>query len=83
MTTRDGHRHRRAGNTSTQTFTVTVHDTTPPVITSVSGNMTAEATSSSGAAVSYAAATATDAVGPVTVTYSKASGRRSRSARRP
>ncbi len=63
-----------AGNASTQTFTVTVQDTTPPVITSVSGNLTVEATSPAGAAVSYAAAKATDAVGPVTITYSKSSG---------
>ncbi len=63
-----------AGNSSTKTFTVTVRDTTAPVITSVSGNLTAEATSAAGAVVTYAAATATDAVGPVTITYSKASG---------
>ena len=63
------------GNVSTpRTFTVTVQDTTPPVITSVSPNLTIEATSSAGAAVNYATATATDAVGPVTITYSKASG---------
>ena len=63
-----------AGNVSTKTFTVTVKDTTPPVVTSVSGNLTAEATGPAGAVVTYAAATATDAVGPVTITYSKASG---------
>ena len=62
------------GNSSTRTFTVTVRDTTPPAITSVSANLTAEATSPAGAVVTYAAATATDAVGPVTITYSKASG---------
>ena len=63
-----------AGNTARATFTVTVRDTTPPVITSISPNLTVEATSSSGAAVKYIAATAFDAVGPVTITYSKASG---------
>ncbi|HTZ04687.1 MAG TPA: HYR domain-containing protein [Gaiellaceae bacterium] len=63
-----------AGNTSTKTFTVTVRDTTPPVITSVSPNLTVEATSRNGAVVQYAAATATDVVGPVTITYSQASG---------
>ena len=62
------------GNTTTKTFTITVRDTTPPVITSVSPNLTIEATSSSGAAVSYAPAVAFDAVGPVTYSYSKASG---------
>ena len=63
-----------AGNTSTATFTVTVIDTTAPVITSVSANLVIEATSAAGAKVNYAAATATDAVGPVTITYSAASG---------
>ena len=53
---------------------MTVRDTTAPVITTWSANLTAEATSAAGAAVTYAAATATDAVGPVTITYSKASG---------
>ena len=37
----------------------------------MSPNLTAEATSPAGAVVTYAAATATDAVGPVTITYSK------------
>ena len=62
------------GNTTTKFFTVTVRDTTPPVIVSVSPNLTVEATSSSGATVNYAAAVATDAVGPVTISYSKSSG---------
>jgi hypothetical protein len=65
----DGH-----GNTATKTFTVLVQDTTPPTITSTSGNLTAEATSSLGATVSYAGATATDAVSAVTIAYSQASG---------
>ena len=63
-----------AGNSSSQSFTVTVVDTTPPTITSISANLTVEATSASGAVVSYVAAKATDAVGPVTITYSQASG---------
>ena len=62
------------GNASTKSFTITVRDTTAPVITSWSPNLTAEATSPAGAVVTYADATATDAVGPVTFTYSKASG---------
>ena len=36
--------------------------------------MVAEATSAAGAVVTYAAASATDAVGPVTISYSQASG---------
>ncbi|HTZ04540.1 MAG TPA: HYR domain-containing protein, partial [Gaiellaceae bacterium] len=63
-----------AGNTTKASFTVTVKDTTPPVIRSVSQDLTVEATSAAGAVVSYAAAVATDAVGPVTITYSKPSG---------
>jgi len=63
-----------AGNTTTKTFTITVRDTTPPAITSVSLNVVAEATSAAGAVVTYASAVATDLVGPVTITYSKASG---------
>ncbi len=63
-----------AGNTLSGSFTVVVRDTTPPKITSISPNLTKTRTSSSGAYVSYAAATATDAVGPVTITYSKSSG---------
>ena len=63
-----------AGNDATASFIVTVEDTTDPAIASVSGDLTAEATSAAGATVSYAAATATDAVGPVSITYSQASG---------
>lgn len=43
-----------AGNTASASFTVTVQDTTPPVITAPA-NLTAEATSAAGAAVSYSA----------------------------
>jgi hypothetical protein len=63
-----------AGNTATKTFTVTVRDTTPPVIDTVSANVPAEATSSAGAVINYIAATGHDLVGPVSFTYSKASG---------
>jgi hypothetical protein len=69
VTATDGH-----GNVATKTFIVTVRDTTAPVITSLSGNLTVEATGPAGAAVTYAAATATDAVGPISIGYSQASG---------
>ena len=62
------------GNTTTKTFTVTVQDTTPPVITSVPAPAPFEATSAAGAVVTYAPAVAYDAVGPVTYSYSKSSG---------
>ena len=62
------------GNTSTGSFTVFVHDVTPPVITSVSGNLTVEGNTTGGAIVTYAAATATDPIVPVQITYSKPSG---------
>jgi len=51
-----------AGNVGSATFTVTVEDTTPPVVTPPA-QITEEATSSSGATVTYPAATATDDVG--------------------
>ncbi|MBI3329040.1 MAG: HYR domain-containing protein, partial [Nitrospinae bacterium] len=61
------------GNTATGSFTVTVVDTTPPVL-SLPSNITAEATAASGRAVSYTA-TATDAVdGSRPVTCTPASG---------
>src|SRR5712692_2563001 len=60
------------GGTSHAFFNVTVQDTTPPVIT-VPAPITAEATSSGGAAVTYSA-TATDlVVGSVTPTCTPAS----------
>jgi len=52
---------------------VTVSDSIAPAL-SVPGDLTAEATSASGAVVSYPAATATDAVGVASLTYSAASG---------
>ncbi|MEX2142001.1 MAG: HYR domain-containing protein [Pirellulales bacterium] len=57
------------------TTTVTIEDTTAPVFSNVPANMTVEATGPDGAAVTYAAATATDLnEGVVTVFYSIASG---------
>ena len=51
-----------AGNAATPTtFSVTVQDTTPPVI-AAHGNETAEATSAAGAAVSYTSPATSDAV---------------------
>ena len=62
-----------AGNTARGSIAVTVQDTTPPVITPPA-DITAEATSSSGAVVTFTA-TATDAVsGLVSVSASSASG---------
>jgi len=61
------------GNTGTATFHVTVQDTTPPTLT-LPANITAEATSGSGAAVTFTA-TATDLVdGNVAVTCTPPSG---------
>jgi hypothetical protein len=62
-----------AGNTANGLFTVTVVDTTPPTLT-LPANITAEATGSSGAVVTYSAS-ATDVVdGSVPVSCSPASG---------
>ena len=63
-----------AGNMSAKTFTVTVSDTTPPVITPPV-NVTMEATDANGALVTYAPAMAIDAVttNPM-ISYSKDSG---------
>jgi predicted metallo-beta-lactamase superfamily hydrolase len=61
------------GNIASGSFTVTVVDTTPPSL-SLPGNLTAEATGPSGAAVNFTA-TASDLVdGPVAVNCSPASG---------
>jgi hypothetical protein len=63
-----------AGNTGQATFYVTVVDTTPPAVT-VPANETAEATGSTGASVSYGAATATDLVsGSLAANCAPASG---------
>jgi hypothetical protein len=62
-----------SGNVAFGSFNVTVGDTVPPVIT-VPGNITAEATSASGAVVTYTVS-AVDAVdGPVDVVCSPLSG---------
>ena len=64
----------QADNTANGSFLVQVGDTTGPVIAS-HGDITVEATSSSGTAVTYTNPTATDAVeGAVAVTCSPASG---------
>ncbi|KAG2449914.1 hypothetical protein HYH02_000020 [Chlamydomonas schloesseri] len=64
------------GNIATETFTVTVVDTAAPVFSNVPSNIAnVQATGPSGAAVSYSAPTASDAVsGAVTPTCSPASG---------
>ena len=62
-----------ANNAGTGTFTVTVRDTTAPVV-AAHGNVTVEATSAVGATVTYAAGSASDAVGVTSLTYSQNSG---------
>ena len=62
------------GNTGTSSFNVTVQDTTAPVV-SVPSNMIAEATSSSGAVVTYNGQSASDIVdGSVPVNCSPSTG---------
>jgi hypothetical protein len=61
-----------AGNTATRTFTVTVRDTTAPVL-ALPANQVLEATSAAGATATFAAS-ATDAVGVTSLTSSAASG---------
>ena len=63
------------GNDSSASFTVSVVDTIGPVISGVPGNVTTEATSGSGAVVTFTNPTASDAVsGPAGVTCSPPSG---------
>ena len=62
-----------ANNAGTGTFTVSVVDTTAPVVTPPA-NVTAAATSAAGAVITYGAASISDAVGFTSVTYSQASG---------
>jgi hypothetical protein len=63
-----------SGNSSTATFAVKVQDTTPPMLSSPA-NITRDATSDSGAMVSYSNPTPTDAVdSSPTVSCSPASG---------
>jgi hypothetical protein len=65
----------QAGHTTTGTFTVRVADTTPPQLLDVPTHLTAEATGSDGAAVSYSRPTAQDRVdGPVDVDCAPPSG---------
>ncbi len=55
--------HASPPNTSAaKTFTVTVGDTTPPVLSNVPANMSVAATGPSGASVTYALPTASDNV---------------------
>jgi hypothetical protein len=62
-----------AGNTGTKSFTVTVRDTTAPVV-KVPANVTAEATGPNGARVQYGDVSATDIVdGPMNPACSQAS----------
>lgn len=61
------------GNSSSRTFNVTVADTTAPAITAPA-DITAEATSAAGAAVSYTASASDLVDGSVAVTASPASG---------
>ena len=63
----------QAGNAASSTFTVTVEDTTSPMVT-VPSNITAEATSSSGATVNFTASAADIVDGPLTPTCSPVSG---------
>ena len=63
-----------AGNTGSNSFNVTVQDTTPPVLT-VPGPITIEATGPGGAVVTYSGVSATDTVsGNLTPSCSPASG---------
>jgi hypothetical protein len=61
-----------SGNQSSGSFTITVRDTTGPTLT-LSSNLTAEATSSAGAAVTYSVS-ASDSVSTATVSCTPASG---------
>ncbi len=64
----------KAGNKGTDTFTVEVQDVTKPIVT-VPADITAEATGSTGATVTYIGVTANDDVdGPLAASCSKASG---------
>jgi hypothetical protein len=63
----------RRGNTATGSFSVTVRDTTPPAL-SLPGDITAEATSAGGAAVTYSASAADLVDGPVTPDCAPPSG---------
>ncbi len=63
------------GNSTSATFKVVVDDTTAPTLSGLSPNISAQATTSGGAVVTYPLPTATDAVDPSpTVSCSPASG---------
>ncbi|WP_257463016.1 ELWxxDGT repeat protein [Archangium lipolyticum] len=62
-----------AGNTGTCSFRVTVKDSTRPTLM-CPAPVVAEASSSSGARVTYGAAEASDSASPVTMSYSQVSG---------
>jgi len=63
------------GNTATGSFSVTVKDTTPPVLGTLPASATYEATSASGAVATYVLPTASDLVdGTVAATCTPASG---------
>jgi MYXO-CTERM domain-containing protein len=62
-----------SGNSATCSFNVIVRDSVPPTV-SCPATVTTEATASTGAEVTYPAATGSDAISPVTLTYSQASG---------
>ncbi|HEX8296302.1 MAG TPA: HYR domain-containing protein [Chthoniobacteraceae bacterium] len=64
-----------ANNIRTATFTVLVRDTTAPLLTPPA-NVSVEATGADGGLASYSAATASDSVGVISITYSKESGTR-------
>jgi hypothetical protein len=63
----------QAGNASTCSFSITVRDTTAPTLM-CPGNLSVQATSTTGATVTYPPATVSDSVSNVTVTYSQAPG---------
>ena len=63
-----------AGNPASGSFTVTVQDTTAPVVAAHTNVGPIEATSATGAVVNYAAVSADDAVGVTWLTYSQNSG---------
>jgi hypothetical protein len=65
--------HDAIGNTATGSFTVTVRDTTPPVLT-LPGDLVLEATGPSGAVAVFGGSASDLVSGPVAVTFSQNSG---------
>jgi hypothetical protein len=74
LTTVDCSATDAAGNTGTGSFTVSVADTKAPTFPTAPSDITAEATSGAGAAVTYTKPTAADAVGAGPVSCVPASG---------